>query len=83
MVIFNGFFENVGSQIFGMVQGQAGSVSYTQGMCSYMRNEMASRTFVTGLSFTSGFYRNQGSYWANTGKLPVDFNGTGQATSWL
>ncbi len=82
MLIFNGFFENVGSQIFGTVQGQAGSVSYANGMCSYFRNEMATRTFVTGLSFTSGFYRNNGSYWENDGKLPNEFNATGNATSW-
>jgi hypothetical protein len=52
-------------------------------MCSYFRNEMATQTFVTDISFTSNFPRNNGSLWANTGKLPIDFNVSGQATSWL
>lgn len=83
MVIFNGFFENAGGGIYGTVQGQAGSVSYANGMCSYFRNEMANRTFVTDVSFTSNFPRNNGALYANSGKLPVDFNSTGNATSWL
>ena len=82
MVIFNGFFENAGGGIYGTVQGQAGSVSYANGMCSYFRNEMQTRTFVTDISFTSGFYRNNGSYYTVTGKLPIDFNAQGQATTW-
>ncbi len=50
-------------------------------MCTTSRIGLNAQA-VTNIGYSSGFYRNVGAYWANMGKLPVDFNAQGHATSW-
>ena len=88
MVIFNGFFENVGAGIFGTTNGQAWSVSFNSWNCSMYRSQSTIQaTWVIGnLSINSIAWfpsmRNW-PYYAQTGKLPTVIDGSGAVTNYI